>query len=364
MFGKYQGVPGFGASIDTLPPVGRDEAAAMIVPGLFGRGRRRSDTLNQARPRPSQIEAAAAQGMSAAGPDGTGSMALASPGSSASNAPATVAQEAAPGHWTVEGFEKLRSALPAVQPQGGGPLGGSMREPFDYQAALARLSGEKPKIKDWQKVLAVVADGLAGMGGHEGSAVSTLMQRQQDFRDRQRKALETVLGWQHSDYKLQREADLKAASPFSSGRDRVMYDPATGTSRVIYDGPEDFETYAQEMGLEPGTEDYFAAVEDYVLKGSGPSAHARDLELDDHRTGNDRSLESLRYGNRVGLEELRQRNRRGVIDYRNDNPPPQRSRGSGAPRDRIVTVSSPAEARKLPKGTKFRTPDGKIKVVP
>ena len=54
-----------------------------------------------------------------------------------------------------------------------------------------------------------------------------------------------------------------------------MYDPATGQSHVIYDGPEDFETYAQQLNLEPGSEEYFKAVEDYVLKGSGPSAHER-----------------------------------------------------------------------------------------
>jgi hypothetical protein len=391
MFGKYPGVPGFGASVDTLPPVGRDEAAAMIVPGLFGRGRRRSDTLNQARPRPSEIEAAAAQGMSAAGPDATGSVALALPGpisgfgggtwnvdgspatqdrnggmralpgSSASNAPAMEAQEAAPGHWTVEGFEKLRSALPAVQPQGGGPLGGSMREPFDYQAALARLSGEKPKIKDWQKVVALVADTLAGAGGREGNTYSSLMARQNDYEERSRKAEETVLGWQYKDHERRHEADLRAANPFTIGRDRVLYDPASGQANVIYDGAEDFELYAQELGLEPGSPEYFQAVEDFVLRSSGPSAHERDIQLDDHRTGNDRSLESLRYGNRMGLEDLRQRNRRGVIDYRNDNPPP-RSRGSGAPRESIVSVKTPAEAARLPKGTKFRTPDGRVKV--
>lgn len=268
-------------------------------------------------------------------------------------------------HWSVDGFDKLRSAIATQAPQAQqqGPLGGSMRQPFDYEAAIARLAGEKPKIKDWQKVLAVVADGLAGMGGNQGHATETLMGRQREYQERQRKALETVMGWQHGDWQNQNEADLRAANPFSSGRDRVQYDPATGQARVIYDGQEDFETYAEKMGLTPGTQDYFDAVEDYVLKGSGPSAYERDVSLDDHRTGNDASLERMRQGHRVGLEGLRQGNRQGMVEYRNNNPAPSRA-GSGSPRPNIVAVRTPEEARKLPPGTKFRTPDGKVKVRP
>lgn len=324
-----------------------DAAPRQLAPvtGMFARkavGSKFSPAadLNPAPRRPSEIEAAAGRQDASAQPEDQ-------------------------PHWSVDGFDRLRSAIATQAPQAQqqGPLGGSMRQPFDYEAAIARLAGEKPKIKDWQKVLAVVADGLAGADGREGNTYGSLMSREKDYADRQRKALETVMGWQHGDWQNQNEADLRAANPFSSGRDRVQYDPATGQARVIYDGPEDFENYAQEMGLEPGTDEYFKAVEDFVLKGSGPSAYERDVSLDDHRTGNDASLERMRQGHRVGLEGLRQGNRQGMVEYRNNNPAPSRA-SSGSPRPTIVSVRTPEEARKLPPGTKFRTPDGKVKVRP
>lgn len=347
--GRQRGAfpPGYGAASETLPNVPSRTAAIMGASAPAGRmglpgpiGGFGGGTWN--------VDG------SAATPDRNGAM-----------RPLPGTGNARP-HWTVEGFDKMRSEMPPVEPmpQPGGPLGNSMRQPFDYDAALAKLVGEKPKIKDWQKVAGVIGDALVMNQGGQPYVMKSLMGRQEAYQDRLRKAQETLLGWQHNDYAAQRDADLRAANPFSSGRDRVQYDPATGQARVIYDGPEDFETYAEELSLEPGTDEYFAAVEDYVLKGNGPTAHGRDLELDDHRTSNDRSLESYRYGNRVGLEKMRQGNRQGMVDYRNANPAPARPRVSGAPRDKIVTVSSPAEARKLPKGTKFRTPDGKIKVVP
>ena len=323
-------------------------------PGLFGRSR--------AMALPGPISGFGGGTWNADGspatPDQNGDMRQL-PGSAP--APVLNAAEAAPNHWTVEGFDQQRNAAQAEMPRmGTNPLGGSMRRPFDYEAALARLSGEKPKIKDWQKVVAVLGDALAAHNGVQPYAMRTLMGRQDEYNERQRKALETVMGWQHGDWQNQQEADLRAANPFTSGRDRVQYDPATGQSHVIYDGPEDFETYAQRLGLKPGTEGYFKAVEDYVLKGSGPSAHERDVELDDHRTGNDASLERLRYGNRVGLETMRQGNRKGMVDYRNQHPAPRLS-SRGSPRQAVVKVATPAEASRLAPGTRYQGPDGVVR---
>lgn len=285
--------------------------------------------------------------------------------------PALQAQEARPGHWTIGGFDHLRSQQPPAnlpriqQPQG--PLGGSMRQPFDYAGAMAALQGDQKKISTGRRIAAAVGDAMLAYSGRQPWATKYLLSQQQDQQSRKQQALETILGWQHNAWQDQNRADLRAANPFTIGRDRMQYDPSTGQTSTLYDGPEDFELYAQELGLEPGTPDYFNAVEDYVLRSSGPSAHDRDMQLDDYRTENDKGLENLRYSNRVGMENLRQGNRRGMVDYRNNNPAPSRSRSTGGligskGSGDVISVKTVAEAQALPKGTKFRTPDGRIKV--
>lgn len=275
------------------------------------------------------------------------------------------ARESAPNHWSVEGFDKMRSEMPPLANlprEQAGPLGGSMRQPFDYDAAMAQLAGPQKKIKDWQWILAGIGDVAATMGGGQGRAIENLVGYRDGMRERQRAAQEQILKWQHGDYAAMRDADLRASAPFSSGRDRVQWNPATGQAQVIYDGPEDFETYAGTLGLEPGSDEYFQAVEDYVLKGNGPSAHSRDLELDDHRTSNDRGLEAYRQGNRVSMERMRQGNRQGMVDYRNANPAPARPRmSSGSPRPQVVTVKTPSEASKLKPGQLYKGPDGVVR---
>lgn len=244
------------------------------------------------------------------------------------------------------------------------PLGGSMRQGFDYEAAARALAGDQKKPGVLPYILAAIGDGLVnhyGNGG--GNAVAMLTQMQMDQRARANAAQAQLAKWRYGDFARQNEADLKASAPFTIGRDRVQYNPATGQTDVLYDGAEDFELYAGELGLEPGTDGYFRAVEDYVLRSSGPSAHLRDKELDDYRTGNDERMENLRFGNRQRLENQRQGNRLEAIRVR----PGSGSRGSGGGSGRsngLPVVSSPAEAARLPSGTKFRTPDGRVKVVP
>lgn len=265
-------------------------------------------------------------------------------------------------HWTVGGFDQMRSQQPAprqdVADQPQGPLGNSMRQPFDYDKAMKVLTGDYKKPKDWQIALAILGDGLAGASGRQGYAVQNIVNRRDAYAQRQFEAAKQIMEWQQDDYARNQEADLRAAAPFSSGRDRVQFDPATGQSRVIYDGAEDFQTYADELGLAPGSEEYFKAVEDYVLRSAGPSAYERDVSLDDHRTGNDAELERVRNGFRVGLEHLRQGNRRGMVDYRNANPPPARR---AARQNAVVPVKTPAEAAKLSPGTRYRGPDGVVR---
>ena len=248
-----------------------------------------------------------------------------------------------------------------------------MREPFNYDAAMKALVGEYKKPNGWQIAAAIVGDAITSASGGNPYAVQNMVNRRDAYSQRQFEAAQQIMKWQQGDYAAQRDADLRAANPFTIGRDRLQFDPSTGETRTLYDGAEDFEEYAGSLGMQPGTPEYFQAVEDYVLRSAGPSAHERDLELDDYRTENDVRMEGVRQSNRIGMENLRQRNRTGLEGVRQQNrmdlrqtptaPRAAATRPTGTG-DGLPTVSSPSEAAKLPSGTRFRTPDGRIKVVP
>lgn len=110
-------------------------------------------------------------------------------------------------------------------------------------------------------------------------------------------------GWNEQDA----EAKRNATQSFMSGKDRVQYDPVTGQSSVVYDGPEPFEAYAASLGLTPGSPEHTQAMQDYVLRSSGPTAYGFDVDLDNVRTGND----------------IR---RKGSPTYRQSNPLPKAAR--------------------------------------
>lgn len=318
---------------------------------LFGARRQmpRLDNANQAQPTPLAVEEMAAA-------PSNGIIALPPPGREAINLDGSPVAQAAG-----------QAPQPAMAQQGApqGPLGGSMRQPFDYDAAREALLGNQKGPKAWQIALAAVGDGLVAHNGGTPWATRSLAQQRNDQQQRLQDAAAQLAEWRYKDFARQNEADLGAAAPFTLGNDRVVYDPATGQAQSIWTAPEEFELYAEELGLQPGTPEYFEAVEDYVLRSSGPSAHVRDLEVDDHRTANDRSLESYRFDNRAALEAIRQANRVGMEGTRQGNRVALRnipqvrsssSGGAGTP----VKVSSPAEAQKLKPGTVYQTPDGRV----
>jgi hypothetical protein len=115
-----------------------------------------------------------------------------------------------------------------------------------------------------------------------------------------------------------------------------------GDPTVLYQAPEDFEIYADAMGLQPDTEEYRTAMQDFILRGSGPTSfgYRGDLEtqrqgnrvaLEGVRQGGRERLEGIRQGNRIGLEGVRQGNRQTNIDRREQHyrSRPQRASGRG-----------------------------------
>lgn len=224
-----------------------------------------------------------------------------------------------------------------VLPDAANLRGRQFTQPFDYDAALAALMPKPEKHSTLRNIARIVAPALMGLAGNQAMANEFLAnQRQQrDQRDKQtHDALELGAKWKYQDHARQMGADLRASTPFSIGRERLQYDPQSGAVDTIYNGQEPFEEYASTLGYEPGTKEYFKAVEDYVMRGEGPSAFDRKTGLDDHRTANDRSLEGYRYGNRLGLEGVRQGNRmttRQSPTYRDAHPGAAGGRGSARP---------------------------------
>ena len=221
------------------------------------------------------------------------------------------------------------SGFPAVSAMGERTTGnGFPGRPagFDYDGALASMLPQHKKRSTLEKIATVALPVLMALGDNQAGANAFVQNQvaQRNQRQRQRDTtLSTIERWKHDDFARQNGADLRASAPRVIGRSMVQYNPTSGGVSELYDGPEDFETYAATQGLEPGSQEYFDAVQDYVLKGDGPTAYQHDRGLDDYRTGNRIKIEGVRQGNRMGLEGVRQNNRvatHGLPTYRDTHP--------------------------------------------
>jgi len=90
-----------------------------------------------------------------------------------------------------------------------------------------------------------------------------------------------------------------AAANVNPGEQRVFGNPNAGGT--LYQAPTAAEQYAASLGNQAGTPEHRTALQDYVLRGNGPTAIDLDTALDDHRTGNKRGLENQRQANRLQL---------------------------------------------------------------
>ncbi len=197
---------------------------------------------------------------------------------------------------------------------------------------------EAPKKNTLRDIASILGPALLGFGNPAlGLQASEMINRQRrEGADRQRAQREKQEQWQREDdwkylqrdWQVEdRDAKNKAPQYFMSGRDRVMFDPSTGSSETVFDGIDDFDNYAQSLGLEPGSDEYETAVTDYVLRGHGPTALGYDKNLDDYKTRN-----------RIKV--------RGVPTYQQANPRP---RAASSPRKAAppVTAINPKTGEKL-----------------
>jgi len=133
-----------------------------------------------------------------------------------------------------------------------------------------------------------------------------------------------------------------------------MVDPTTGTFTQTFAPPTDAERYAASLGIDKN-----ADPEDFTLRTRGPSAFDFVSNLENQRQTDRLGLEDHRQGNRVTL--------RNMPTYGDTHPRPARAGVPGGPPSSpkpgdIPTIASPQDALRLPPGTVFRTPDGRIKV--
>lgn len=200
-----------------------------------------------------------------------------------------------------------------------------MPDPSAGYVEMDRLPGVKPKAlgafakggKGWD-IMGIIGDAMLAASGRPG----IYLPYKQDMEERVRQE-KTRLA------EMQERARIDASKPdyFTVGRNRVRFDPTTSQTQTIYEAPADFEEYAGVLGLQPGTDEYNEAVQDYVLRANGPTAQ-------EGREG----LEGLRQDNRISLEGVRQDNRttlRQMPTYANLHPRPTsgRSGGNAAPRN-------------------------------
>ncbi len=223
-----------------------------------------------------------------------------------------------------------------------------------------RLPGSEPrekKLSYWQGgdkmgtwdaiagVAAVLGDALApqsGMGGGSVAMLSKGRQAQLASIAAAQKAEKIAgamrkLGYSDDEVTLAMTDTDSIGSNFNTRLGTRVVAPGssivTGSAngqQVTHSQPNGWDAYAAAQGLRPGTPGYKQALQDYVLRGNGPTAFDYDTQLDDHRTGNDLRLEGQRQGNRMRVRQ--------TPTYRDTHAPPPRI---GAPAGRAGAANAP-----------------------
>lgn len=197
-------------------------------------------------------------------------------------------------------------------------------------------------------IVGSLGDALAGISGGPPIYAQAMAEK----RRAQNEQLAQAAQWAHQAQVKAEDRAYEDSKPqyFSAGNDRVMFDPNTGTSKTVYDGPEAFQTYAGVFGQD-GTPEYRTAAQDYVLRGNGPTAAQYDEQLEDARQENRVSLEGVRQGGRVSLEGMRASNQaamRAAPTYRDLHPraaAPARGGGVGGGRVTMAGTIAPLIAK-------------------
>lgn len=229
----------------------------------------------------------------------------------------------------------------------GAGIGGAIQRGGMSLGDTAADAMPKKKGFDWRMAAGILGDALAGLNGQPALFAQHMYRERQAKADQQRQLAEITL-----------RSRLDAAKPdyFTAGNDRVRYDPSTGQSQTLYSAPEDFDLYAKALGYEPGTDEYDRALQDYVLRGGGPTATDNYNVREDWRQENREELEGIRQNNRMGLQSHRQAGQRALKStptYRQANPAPRKPPANRGGVREGQTATGPGGAKVVYRGGKW-----------
>lgn len=241
-----------------------------------------------------------------------------------------------PGAGFNEAFSPVSDPQPASMPE--------MRPPGDQpdQPDLSML-GEPQNGRDQAFLRMVQRDPVKAL-----KIQSTLrdnfvdrIKNEREFYGLAVEALSTVqddAGWQ---------AALQRLVPMS----QALGTDLTATVPLNYPGPDAVNQLLERAMPVKQQLDHFAKVANIEA----------DNERSDRNTDSMIEVRERRAGEYERANKAREGNARRGQDLTDKRA---RTGSRGSPREKLPVISSPAEARKLPSGTKFRTPDGKVKIVP
>jgi hypothetical protein len=232
------------------------------------------------------------------------------------------------------------------------PIAADLPQGASQMADTIGGAAQKKGGFNWHMAAGILGDALLSLNGQAplyAQNMWRLRQQQQEQNDRLAQ--------------MREQTRLKLTEPeYRSVNNRlVRFTPGTGESDVLYTAPQDFEDYAATLGAEPGTPEYDRLVQDYVLRGSGPTATDNYNIREDHRQDNREDLEGIRQNNRIGLQDRRQAGQRALKatpTYRQANPLPPRSGGrsggnSGGVREGQTATNPQTGAKVVYRGGKW-----------
>jgi hypothetical protein len=297
---------------------------------------------------------------------------------------------------------------PEMAPLPSGRMADSFVDPARLKVDVPNISPPhiKPRFFDkngaWRDTLGTLLDGLAvAAGGQAGYWPGVQKNREWQAKQKRQEAEDA---FEREKFAWQKKKDSRPEVR-AVGRSIVSL-PFEGLPKVVFSAPSDAESYAASLGLKEGDEGYSDAIMDYVLKSSGPTAYSNRMTLEDLRSGNRQELkgtptyrdlhprpaapsrgsgsrpprgtgevvapilaklargEKLTPGETQALGMYRGGGRRGGGSLPGPTKPAPRPRPAPAPAAASgpVRVRTPDEARALPPGTVFITPDGRRKV--
>lgn len=217
-------------------------------------------------------------------------------------------------------------------------------------APMPDANGKGKKGFNWRMLAGIIGDGLLGAAGQPGIYGPNMWKLRQQQAEHQDRIAQ-----------MREQTRLKLSEPdyATVNNRRVRIDPTTGEAEVLYQAPQDFEDYAATFGAEPGTPEYDRLVQDYVLRGSGPTATDNYNLREEWRQDNRLDMEGVRQGNRqslLGQRQAGQRALKGVPTYRQANPAPRsggRSGGGGGVREGQTATNPQTGAQVVYRGGKW-----------